>query len=58
MDWERVERGALTPNAQLWNGIWLPRDTKEDILVATEADRYDLVPVYAERQVTVSRGDA
>jgi 2-phosphosulfolactate phosphatase len=29
---------------------------KDDILVATEANRYAFVPVYAERQVTLSRG--
>jgi 2-phosphosulfolactate phosphatase len=31
---------------------------KEDVLVATEADRYRLVPVYEARQITVPRGDA
>jgi len=31
---------------------------KEDILAATDADRYDLVPVYAERQVTVPRAES
>ena len=30
---------------------------KEDILAATEADRYDLVPGYAERRITVSSPD-
>ena len=30
---------------------------KEDILAATEADRYDLVPGYAERRITVSPPD-
>jgi 2-phosphosulfolactate phosphatase len=28
---------------------------KEDVLAATEVDRYELVPVYEERQVTLSR---
>jgi phosphosulfolactate phosphohydrolase-like enzyme len=31
---------------------------KEDVLAATQADAYDLVPVYAERRITVARGDA
>jgi 2-phosphosulfolactate phosphatase len=31
---------------------------KEDILAATDADRYDLVPVYAERQVTVPKAES
>jgi 2-phosphosulfolactate phosphatase len=29
---------------------------KEDVVTATDADRYDVVPLYAERQVTLSRG--
>jgi len=31
---------------------------KDDILAATEANRYELVPVYAERQVTLPRADS
>jgi len=30
---------------------------KEDVAAATEANRYELVPVYAERQVTLPRAD-
>jgi 2-phosphosulfolactate phosphatase len=31
---------------------------KEDVIAATQADAYALVPVYEARQITVSRGDA
>jgi phosphosulfolactate phosphohydrolase-like enzyme len=28
---------------------------RDDVLAATDADRYDVVPVYAERQITLSK---
>jgi 2-phosphosulfolactate phosphatase len=50
--WKRAVSASAAARDLVANGY------REDVLVATEADRYDLVPVYAERQITVPRPGA
>jgi 2-phosphosulfolactate phosphatase len=48
--WKRAVSASAAARALVAKGY------KDDLPVATEADRYDLVPVYAERQITLLRG--